>query len=281
MDPRIDDQYDQFDERNFAHAGDRENPDAQAFDAELFLSGERIGPPLRRSRSTMLSASIAIIVMLAIGWGAAATRDIWLVWWQALIAPSPPVLAARPETPQPPPAIQPEREIATAPGRDAGTPVVPKAENQPEPKDAALETPPSASEASTEQTDDEEDKLAAREAEPLAIKAPSDPLKKRAFSAGLHPELSPALLSRMTSVDFRNAATAVKKALAELADADVLVWPKKAPAKGAQFEVRFVQSAAPGCRRYVVTVIKDRWSTTAQPMEKCGAELPSRKRANG
>jgi hypothetical protein len=44
------------------------------------------------------------------------------------------------------------------------------------------------------------------------------------------------------------------------------------------FQVRFVAGAAPGCRRYVVTVTKDGWLTTALPMEKCGPkrETPGR-----
>ena len=41
------------------------------------------------------------------------------------------------------------------------------------------------------------------------------------------------------------------------------------------FEVRFVPGAAEDCRRYVVTVTKDRWSTTAPPMEKCGVSTPA------
>jgi hypothetical protein len=37
-----------------------------------------------------------------------------------------------------------------------------------------------------------------------------------------------------------------------------------------------VQGAAPACRRYVVTITKDGWLTTALPMEKCGATQAGR-----
>ena len=43
-------------------------------------------------------------------------------------------------------------------------------------------------------------------------------------------------------------------------------------AEEALFKVRFVPGAPAGCRRYVVTVTKDGWLTTALPMEKCGPQ---------
>jgi hypothetical protein len=49
----------------------------------------------------------------------------------------------------------------------------------------------------------------------------------------------------------------------------VYVWPRQRKPEHALFRVRFVQGAAPGCRRYVVTITKDGWLTTALPMEKC------------
>jgi len=57
----------------------------------------------------------------------------------------------------------------------------------------------------------------------------------------------------------------------------VFVWPRQRKPELALFEVRFVPGAAPHCRRYVVTVTKDGWSTTAPPMEKCDAALAARK----
>ena len=99
---------------------------------------------------------------------------------------------------------------------------------------------------------------------------PADPYQKRAVAVGLHPDLSRALLKRMTDTDYRNAGIAIKTALADTSGTEVFVYPPKQKPKLALFEVHFVHGAASTCRRYVVTVTKDRWSTTARPMEKCG-----------
>ncbi len=99
-----------------------------------------------------------------------------------------------------------------------------------------------------------------------------DRLEVRAQSAGLHPKLSRVLLSRLSKTDFRNAGYAVRTALAKTADDATFKWPRRRKAGLAMFEVRFVPGAAKGCRRYVVTVEKDRWLTTALPIEKCGVK---------
>ncbi len=100
--------------------------------------------------------------------------------------------------------------------------------------------------------------------------AGADPLAKRAATAGLHPDISRALLQRLSDADFRNAAVAIQKAVAETADDAVLTWPRQRKPDLALFQVYFVPGAAPDCRRYVVTVTKDAWNTTALPMERCG-----------
>ena len=97
-------------------------------------------------------------------------------------------------------------------------------------------------------------------------------MQARVEAIGLHPSLSPAILARLSAVDFRNAETAIKTALAETADDAVLVWPRQRKAEQASFQVHFVTGAAPGCRRYVVTIAKDGWLATALPMERCGVE---------
>lgn len=97
-----------------------------------------------------------------------------------------------------------------------------------------------------------------------------DALQARAETVGLHPDLSRALLARLSEADFRNAALAIRKALAETADGAELVWPRERKGGLAAFRVHFVPGAAPDCRRYVVTVAKDGWLTTALPMERCG-----------
>jgi hypothetical protein len=80
------------------------------------------------------------------------------------------------------------------------------------------------------------------------------------------------LLSRLTPEDYRNARTAIETALAETPDGAVHTWPRQRKSELALFRVHFVAGAAPDCRRYVVTVAKDGWLTTALPMERCGVE---------
>jgi hypothetical protein len=123
---------------------------------------------------------------------------------------------------------------------------------------------------------------AVTEAAPEPLRAPkvdrADPYQVKAVAAGLHPELSRALLSRLSAADYKNAALAIQTALAETADADVYVWPRKSKPELAVFEVHFVPGSSPDCRRYVVTVAKDGWATTALPLEKCGIAQPAAKR---
>ena len=99
---------------------------------------------------------------------------------------------------------------------------------------------------------------------------PADPNQKRALAAGLHPQLSRVLLARMSTADYRNAGHAVKTALAVTPDTEVFVWPRQRKPDEALFNVRFVQGASVDCRRYVVSITKDGWLTTALPMETCG-----------
>lgn len=108
----------------------------------------------------------------------------------------------------------------------------------------------------------------------------ADLLVKRAAAAGLHPDISRALLQRLSDSDFQNAGVAVQKAVAETADDAVFSWPRQRRPELALFQVYFVPGAAPDCRRYVVTVTKDAWSTTALPMERCGVK-PVRSSKNG
>jgi hypothetical protein len=101
---------------------------------------------------------------------------------------------------------------------------------------------------------------------------PADPYQVRAEAVGLHPDLSRVLLARLSPTDYRNAGIAIQTAVAETPDSAVFVWPRQRKPELALFQVRFVPGAAPGCRRYVVTVTKDGWLTTALPMEKCGTQ---------
>lgn len=107
--------------------------------------------------------------------------------------------------------------------------------------------------------------------------ATTDPLRRRAEAAGLNPDLSPMLLARLSETDLRNAAVAIRTAVAETPDEGSHIWPRQRTAGLAQFRVHFVAGAATHCRRYIVTVAKDGWLTTAPPMERCGtAARPAR-----
>ena len=99
-----------------------------------------------------------------------------------------------------------------------------------------------------------------------------DSYQLRAEAAGLSPDLSHALLERLSAADYRNAGVAIATAVAETPDDGVYVWPRQRNPGLADFEVRFVEGTAGNCRRYVVNVLKDGWATTAMPMERCGAK---------
>jgi hypothetical protein len=115
---------------------------------------------------------------------------------------------------------------------------------------------------------------------PPPVIDPADPYQKRAVSVGLHPDLSHVLLAKLSTLDYRNAGIAIRTAVAETPDEGVFVYPRKPKPELALFEVHFVPGAAADCRRYVVTVTKDGWLTTALPMEKCGAEARRTKHAS-
>jgi hypothetical protein len=106
---------------------------------------------------------------------------------------------------------------------------------------------------------------------------PGDPYQKRAVAVGLHPDLSRVLLRRMTTADYRNAGYAIGTAIAKTADDADFIWPRQRKPEQALFRVHFVRGAAATCRRYVVTVTKDGWTTTAPPMERCGTQVARRK----
>ena len=113
----------------------------------------------------------------------------------------------------------------------------------------------------------------AENAPPPVEDAAIAPQRKKATAAGLGPDLPNVLLSRLSKVDFQNAAYAIKTALAKTADDAKFSWPLAPSREQALFEIRFVAGAAFGCRRYVVTVTKDRWSSTTAALEKCGSVL--------
>ena len=106
--------------------------------------------------------------------------------------------------------------------------------------------------------------------DPAKEAAAKSPQRKRAIDAGLGPDLPNVLLTRLSKADLKNAEYAIKTALAKTADDAKFAWPRKPSKEQALFEVRFATGASPGCRRYIVTVTKDRWTSTSAALERCG-----------
>lgn len=239
---------------------------------------DRIGPSRRRRVGVSLIVASLLLGALGTAWVMLDGQSNWPRWWSEARALAAPLLErvataaaplTAPETAAKAPPSAPPSEAKPLPGPavagnlavpDPSTPAaaapiaVPSAVEQPErtvaaaPPVAAVEEPSAAAAKKTLE---------------------SDPNLARAIAAGLHPDMSRVLLTRLSKADYQNAAVAIKTALAETADDQVLFWPKKAKAGLAIFRVHFVPGAEPDCRRYVVTVAKDGWQTTALPMDNC------------
>lgn len=110
--------------------------------------------------------------------------------------------------------------------------------------------------------------------EPAAEAQDKSPKRVAAVAAGLSPDLPNVLLTRLSEADLKNAEYAIKTALAKTPDGSSFSWPPKPSREQALFDVRFVAGASQTCRRYTVTVTKDRWSSTSAAMEKCGDAVP-------
>lgn len=235
------------------------------------VAGERItaSAPTGR-RSTMLSAMIVVVILAGAAWaisknqaaleqakGLAKAALASVLERTATQAPPEPPTVAAPSEPLPAPVET--VEVKPAPGADAGEPAPP------------VETVVAAPAAAGSEDQAADAPL------PAPVVDPKDPNQKRAVAAGLHPSLSKALLTRMSPDDYRNASRAIKTALAETPDGETYAWPPKITPKLARFEVHFVAGAPADCRRYVVIVTKDRWSTTARPMETCGVKAAGKR----
>jgi hypothetical protein len=99
---------------------------------------------------------------------------------------------------------------------------------------------------------------------------PRDAMQARAEAVGLHPDFSRAVLGRFSPADFRNARVAIQTAIKKTPDNGTFIWPRQREPGRALFKVRFVAGAPSDCRRYVVSVTMNGWTTTALPMERCG-----------
>jgi hypothetical protein len=235
-----------------------------------FYAGERICTPSPNMRgSSVLPACVLMLVAVG-GWTLVRHPDGWKHWLSSHIPTASALLDYRappsaPAAPAQPPSVGPAPHAQSPPPPPAGESVAANNAVPPEPLiTASIETAP------------------ADKAPSVAPLAPpkadlSDPYQRRASAVGLHPDLSRALLARLSPADYRNAGVAIETAVAKTPETDTFVWPRQRRPELALFQVRFVPGAAPDCRRYVVTITKDRWSTTALPMERCGAKLAARK----
>lgn len=249
-------------------------PSDSSFDVD---PGERIGAAVGRTAASRVAIRFVIAVALTGAWTAAVcTMDL-----KSVVSAARPALAA---------VIEKARALA-ANVQAAGPPPVAVAGSPSEMTSAPLsgeavsEMPPVLSALPMqEETSEPTAYSGAAASEPagtdytdtaVAAEEPAEKKERRiqAASAGLSPDLPNVLLSRLSKEDFKNAAYAIKTAIAKTADDAKFVWPLAPSRHQAKFEVHFVAGAEPGCRRYVVTVTKDRWSSTSAALERCGATM--------
>jgi hypothetical protein len=248
---------------------DFDHDDDDAEDDEFF-AGERICAPPEETRGGSALRICVVVLIAACGWGLYRNSESLPGWLSTKIANASALMeykAADAVTPGSDPAAPVDRapSAGTAPTLSHTPTEIAAVGNtmaQPQPQPApqpltTVATHPAAKEFSVSPL------------EPAAPE-PNNPYRARAAAAGLNPDLSPALLSRLSQDDYSNARTAIDTALAKTPDNGTFVWPRQRQPELALFQVHFVPGAAPTCRRYVVTVTKERWSTTAPPMERCG-----------
>jgi hypothetical protein len=241
------------------------------------LPGERVGRPLGRGRGKAVLRGVIILSVIGGGWVLLDDQAAAPKWLRSQIAAAFTSLQWRM-----PVRVEPTASAAVSTVRPAGSgpaarqpmgsepgPFAPQGAAQ-NPTAAFLDVPARPVVTTVPPATGAEAAPSAPLPPPMVD--PADPYQKRAEAVGLHPELSRVLLARLSSADYRNAGIAIETAIAETPDNGVLVWPRQRKPEQALFRVRFVPGAAPGCRRYVVSVTKDGWLTTALPMEKCGTQ---------
>ena len=248
---------------------------------EELLPGERIGPPLARRGGKAMLRGVVVLIVFGGGWALLGDQVTWPGWWLAEIA----AMSASMDRRVPAPVEQAVSVAATpSPPASAGPATKPAALDAPPstllpPASSKTADTPGAPASSASATAAALPPAATGSDEPPAAPLPppaadpADPYQVRATAVGLHPDLSRVLLARLSPTDYRNAGIAIQTAMAETPDSAVFVWPRQRKPELALFQVRFVPGAAPSCRRYVVTVTKDGWLTTAPPMEKCGSQV--------
>lgn len=238
--------------------------------------GERICSPSARSGGkAALRGAFLLLIAFGAGWALFGDRVTWPEWPAVTTNPAVSSLMEdgglgklEPSEGTTAPLTNAELTANPAALEDRPSPSVPPGLTVTDPSEPAKSMEPPVTIASVPEVATPADVPSAGPL-PAPHADPADPYQTRALAVGLHPGLSPALLARLSPTDYRNAGIAIQTALAETADSAVFVWPRQRKSVDALFRVHFVPGAAPDCRRYVVTVAKDGWSTTALPMEKC------------
>ena len=242
--------------------------DAYAF---AFDPGERIGAPPARPRSSLPGSLLFVALVIGGGWAFMHAPADWL----SALGERAAAVAGLMRGSSSAGIVTDPSTIATA---DAALAAVPMPEAQvKEAPPVSGEAVPNAPEPTKTDAAVETGSIDTAAAPPAPLPPPrvdpGDPYQKRAVAVGLHPDLSKVLLRRMTATDYRNAGYAIDTAIAKTADEADFIWPRQRKPEQALFRVHFVRGAAATCRRYVVTVTKDGWTTTAPPMERCGSKV--------
>jgi hypothetical protein len=251
---------------------DREDDDAEE---SQFFAGERICVPPEETRGNSALRICVVILIAAGGWWFIRNPEIWPGWLSTKIAATSALMDYRAPNPVAPAMAPPENIGPAMPAMHADT--APPLSHTPSEIAAGDAKAPPAPPLTTASIQPAKKEFSISPLPPPASDQ-TDPYRARAVAAGLHPDLSRVLLSRLTSADYSNARIAIDTAMANTPDTGTFVWPRQRRPELALFQVRFVPGAAPDCRRYVVTVTKDRWSTTAAPMERCGSGMVAGRR---
>jgi hypothetical protein len=242
-------------------------------------AGERIGRPVKRRGRRLLVRLLILAIAFGGAWAVLGPPSTWPVqrWASYLKTQATAVYAA----------IERKASEASA-AAEQPKPIALERSLPPASEPAPLATaspPPSVPETPKASPIITGSLPAAAETQPPPPLPPpsvdrSDPYQVKAEAVGLHPGLSRVLLTRLSETDYRNAGFAIKTALAETTEGSSFLWPRERKGGLALFKVHFVQGAGPECRRYVVTITKDGWATTAFPMERCGAQYARVRRAS-
>jgi len=250
----------------------RYDDDYRGFDPPMLNvePDERVGPPLPNRRKARLRRMVMALILGGGAWATIAT-----VGWDSVLTTAKSLAEVAVRNAQDIAArVYQDREPASATATGALASANPAAAEIQQPE-VLPELPPTQDEQAAPTTEPQSTEAMgeayAEQAAPAEDDKATAPKRKSAIAAGLGPDLPNVLLTRLSKADLENAAYAIKTALAKTPDDASFAWPPKPSRQQALFEIRFVEGAAHGCRRYIVTVTKDRWSSTSAALERCGA----------